>query len=173
MAVFYIGFGSNIGDREKNIIRALAFWAANESTQIVKISGLYETQPVGYLNQADFLNGVVCVETTKTTLELLAICLQIEQKLARTRTIRWGPRSIDLDVLLYDDVVLKSSELTLPHKELGNRLFVLQPLAEIAADVIVPDSKKTISRLLQETSDISRIRLVRESTELLSMIEKV
>ena len=173
MATAYIGFGSNVANRSGNITDALKYLQANENIGIEKVSGLYETQPVGFLDQDDFINGVVCVETNFNPLDLLAACLSIEKKLGRRRSIRWGPRTIDLDILLYDELVRHSQKLTIPHKELAHRRFVLQPLAEIAADVIEPASKKTISCLLKETHDTSRIRLLSTSIELSSMIKKV
>ncbi len=173
MTTACIGFGSNVGDRQMNIVRALALLQADKEISIQEVSGLYETQPVGPVEQNDFLNGVVFIRTEKTPQALLAACLRIEEKLGRQRSVRWGPRSIDLDILLYNDLVLQSSELTIPHKELENRRFVLEPLAEVAAEVVAPNSNKTIRRLLQETQDDSRVRLVKTSKELLSMIKKV
>ena len=173
MAFCYIGFGSNIGDRKFNIVHALSLLIAKDDIRLDCISGLYETQPVGFVDQADFLNGAVCVETMRTPASLLAACLQVERKLLRKRIVRWGPRTIDLDILLFEEVISTTEELTIPHKELENRRFVLAPLAEIAANVKAPNSKKTIDRLLRETKDVSRVELVVESTELLSMIKKV
>jgi len=173
MSTVFIGFGSNIGDRFSNVASALIYLQANENIRITKISGLYETEPVGFVGQDDFINGVVCIDTQLSPTALLAVCLSVEKKLGRERSIRWGPRTIDLDILLYDDLVQHTKELIVPHKELAHRRFVLQPLAEIAADAIEPVSKKNISRLLKETPDDSRVQLAGTSTELLSMIEKV
>ena len=173
MAAAFIGFGSNIGNRVHNITDALIYLNANDNIRIEKISGLYETQPVGFLDQAAFLNGVVCIETSFRPKELLAICLGVEKKLGRQHSIHWGPRTIDLDILLYDGLVQQTEELVIPHKEIANRRFVLQPLAEIAADVVDPVSGKKVSRLLSETKDKSRVRLVSTSTELSCMIKKV
>ena len=173
VALAYIGFGSNVGDRRNNILRALTLLTNRPDVRLEQVSGLYETQPVGFLEQADFLNGVVCVETALPPKQLLAACMKIEQALKRKRIIRWGPRTIDLDILLYDDVFVNTRELTIPHRELENRRFVLAPLVEIAPKVNVPNSKKTVERLLLETKDVSRIDLLIESTEVLSMIKKV
>ncbi len=159
MAVSFIGFGSNIGDREKYIARALSLLAANNEIKILKLSALYESQPIGIVDQDDFLNGVVSVSTTMSPEGLLNFCMQVEGHLGRKRDVRWGPRTIDLDILLFDDIVMNTDELTIPHRELRNRRFVLQPLAEIAADVIVPDCKKSVRQLLRETDDKSRVQL--------------
>lgn len=172
MAAF-IGFGSNVGDRIGNIVDALIRLQANENITITKISGLYETEPVGFVEQDDFINGVVCIDTTLSPMDLLAVCRSIERKLGRQRSIHWGPRTIDLDILLYDGLVQKTKELTIPHQELAHRRFVLQPLADIAADAVDPTCGKKISRLLSETKDKSRICLLSTSAELSSMIEKV
>ena len=173
MFTSYIGFGSNIDNRENFIIEALTRLSVLEGIQLKSISGLYETEPVGYIDQNDFLNGVVCVETTKTPAELLAACLQVEEKLGRMRTFRWGPRTIDLDILLFDDLVQQIIELTIPHRELANRRFVLEPLAEIAPEVVVPIYELTVRQLLSKTKDTSRVLMVTKSVELLSKIKKV
>lgn len=132
-----LGLGSNLGDREGNIAAAVARLAAWLGVTVERVSSLYETAPVGYTDQPDFLNAVVGVRTTLTPLELLAACLAVERELGRERKIRWGPRTIDIDVLFYDDVVLDTAELTLPHPRFHERCFVLVPLAEIAGDVPV------------------------------------
>jgi 2-amino-4-hydroxy-6-hydroxymethyldihydropteridine diphosphokinase len=135
--VICLGLGSNVGDREANIRAAVAGLAAWPGVSVTRVSSLYETAPVGYVDQADFLNAVACVETALPPEELLAACLAVEKGLGRERKVRWGPRTIDIDVLLYDDVVMATPALTLPHPRLHERCFVLVPLAEVAPDTPV------------------------------------
>ncbi len=132
-----LGLGSNLGDREGNIAAAVARLAAWPGVSVEKVSSLYETAPVGYTDQPDFLNAVIAVVTTLGPRELLTACLAVERGLGRERSVRWGPRTVDIDVLFYDDVVLDSDELTLPHPRFHERCFVLVPLAEIAGDAPV------------------------------------
>lgn len=132
-----LGLGSNLGDREGNIAAAVARLAAWPGVTVERVSSLYETAPVGYTDQPDFLNAVVRVRTTLTPRELLAACLAVERELGRERKIRWGPRTIDIDVLFFDDAVVETDELTLPHPRFHERCFVLVPLAEVAGDTPV------------------------------------
>ncbi|MDR7865440.1 MAG: 2-amino-4-hydroxy-6-hydroxymethyldihydropteridine diphosphokinase [Sporomusaceae bacterium] len=132
-----LGLGSNLGDREGNIAAAVARLAAWPGVTVERVSSLYETAPVGYTDQPDFLNAVISVRTTLTPQELLTACLAVERELGRERKIRWGPRTVDIDVLFYDDVVLATEVLTLPHPRFHERCFVLAPLAEIAGDAPV------------------------------------
>jgi 2-amino-4-hydroxy-6-hydroxymethyldihydropteridine diphosphokinase len=127
----YIGLGANIGDRELNLMQALRALDRAEGVRVIRCSSIYETDPVGYPDQPVFLNMCAAVSTSLSPRELLALCLDIERLMGRTREIRWGPRTIDLDLLLYDDVVLSSPELTLPHPRIAERLFVLKPLMEV------------------------------------------
>jgi len=135
--VICLGLGSNLGDREGNIAAAVARLAAWPGVTVEKVSSLYETAPVGYTDQPDFLNAVISVRTTLAPRELLAACLAVERELGRERKVRWGPRTVDIDVLFYDDAALASDELTLPHPRFHERCFVLVPLAEIAGDAPV------------------------------------
>jgi 2-amino-4-hydroxy-6-hydroxymethyldihydropteridine diphosphokinase len=139
--VICLGLGSNVGDREANIRAAVAGLAAWPGIRVAQVSSLYETAPVGYTEQADFLNAVAGVATTLPPAELLAACLAVERSLGRERKLRWGPRTIDIDVLLYDDVALDTPALTLPHPRLHERCFVLVPLAEVAPDTPVRAGK--------------------------------
>lgn len=132
-----LGLGSNMGDREGNIRAAVAQLAAWPGIEVTRVSSLYETAPVGYTEQADFLNAVACVATALAPQELLAACLAVEAALGRERKVRWGPRTVDIDVLLYEDAVLATPVLTLPHPRLHERCFVLVPLAEVAGAVPV------------------------------------
>jgi para-aminobenzoate synthetase component I len=133
----YLGLGSNLGDRHATLSTALARLAAAPEVRIARVSPVYETAAVGLTDQPDFLNLVVEIETTLAPHALLDLCLSIEQSHGRIRHERWGPRTIDLDVLLYADVTLADSQLTLPHPRLHERAFVLAPLADLAPDLIL------------------------------------
>ena len=149
--IAYIGLGSNMGDREAHIRTAVDLLA--EAGRVVSVSSLYETEPVGYGDQEDFLNAVAQVETALSAEDLLALCGSIENRLGRLRTIAWGPRTIDLDILLYGDAVLNTPSLTVPHPRMAERKFVLAPLAEIAPEVVHPLLRKTAGGLLRELKD--------------------
>jgi 2-amino-4-hydroxy-6-hydroxymethyldihydropteridine diphosphokinase len=135
----YIGVGANLGERETTIRRAVDLLAAEPGADVVAVSRLRETDPVGYLNQPRFLNGAVAVETRLSARELLERLLAIERRLGRTRTApRFGPRTIDLDLLLYGDETIDEPGLRVPHPRLHERRFALEPLAELDPDAAVP-----------------------------------
>ena len=127
----YLSLGSNIGNRQEYIESAIELVGKREGIKILKKSGLYETTPVGYLEQDLFLNAVIKIETNFSAREILKIINKIEAELDRKREIRWGPRTIDIDILIFSDKKIDESDLIVPHKEMLNRLFVLIPLAEI------------------------------------------
>ncbi len=131
MSVAYISLGSNLGDRKSNLMKAMTLLSSHMSITVSNVSSIYETDPVGYLNQDNFLNIVCRIKTDLTPLALLSYLQTIEQILHRERTIRFGPRTIDLDILTYDDLVLDTDVLTLPHPRMAERSFVLIPLHEI------------------------------------------
>jgi 2-amino-4-hydroxy-6-hydroxymethyldihydropteridine diphosphokinase len=141
----YLGLGSNLGDRRQHLAEAVRRLHAGPALQVVKISPVYESGPVGMTAQPDFLNLVVQVATTHAPHELLAECLRIETDLGRARGERWGPRMIDIDLLLYGDRRLNEESLTLPHPRMRERSFVLVPLAEIAPGLKLDG--KTVSEL--------------------------
>jgi len=146
----YIALGSNLGYREKNITAALNAVETTREVQIVKVSGLYETDPVGGpQEQPKFINAAAYVRTTLSPERLLAVCTRIEDLLGRTREVRWGPRTIDLDILIYDQEIRADPDLTLPHPSMHERRFMLQPLAEIAPDLVHPVLQQTVSELLE------------------------
>lgn len=145
--IVFIAIGSNLLDREKNIEEAISN-LKKEGIDIVAISSIIETEPYGFTDQPKFLNCVVKAKTTKTPKELLKTLLLIEAKLGRVRKEKWGPRTIDLDILFYDDIIIDEEDLKIPHYDIQNRLFVLKPLSEIAGDFIHPAFKVSINELL-------------------------
>jgi 2-amino-4-hydroxy-6-hydroxymethyldihydropteridine diphosphokinase len=149
--IAYIGIGSNVGDREANCRKAVELLA--EAGGIIALSSLYRTEPVGYHEQEDFINAVAAVETDREPGELLQVCRSIEDRLGRKRGLRWGPRTADLDILLYGDQVINQAGLSIPHPRLAVRKFVLAPLAEIAPDAVDPLLHRTAAQLLQELND--------------------
>lgn len=152
----FTGLGSNEGDRLKNIVDALIRINHNQC-HVIKISSIYETQPVGPVAQSDFLNAVAEIKTNYNPLELLTLFKSVEKKTGRRRSARWGPRMIDLDVLTFDQIVLHHPQLTIPHVELVNRRFVLVPFHEIAPQCFIAGSGKTVSQLLKESRDNSQV----------------
>jgi 2-amino-4-hydroxy-6-hydroxymethyldihydropteridine diphosphokinase len=131
----YLGIGSNLGDRLAYLQLAVDHLAVSPGVVVVAVSPVYETDPVGGPVQDDFLNAVVEVETTLSPGDLLAVCAEAEALARRVRVERWGPRTLDVDVLLYDDVVSDDPELTIPHPRIHERAFVLAPLHDLGATV--------------------------------------
>lgn len=133
----WIALGSNISPRETYLEQAAQKLKEQTGIRLKQVSTVYETDPVGYEDQDQFLNLVVEVETSLEPMELLHICQNIEQELGRERVIRWGPRTVDLDILLYSTENMNVEELILPHPRMHERAFVLVPLAEIAPDLLL------------------------------------
>ncbi|MFC5704264.1 2-amino-4-hydroxy-6-hydroxymethyldihydropteridine diphosphokinase [Cohnella faecalis] len=127
----YVALGANLGLREASLEEAVRRIAAEPGVEVRRVSSVYETDPVGYTDQPAFLNMAVQVSTEASPLELLRKLLAIEHEMGRVRDIRWGPRSIDLDLLLYGEVTMDTEELALPHPRMGERAFVLVPLRDI------------------------------------------
>jgi len=135
----YVGLGANLGDRRATIERALELLGAVAGIEVLAVSSLRETDPVGLEDQPRFLNGAVAVETAVPARELLGVLLAVERQLGRTREgPRFGPRAIDLDLLVYGDAELDEPGLTVPHPRLHERRFALEPLAELAPGLVVP-----------------------------------
>lgn len=159
----YIGIGSNQGDKHKNCTLAVENIRDCERNCPLKHSSFYHTEPWGYSKQDDFINLVIELKTSFSPLELLSFLQGVEKKLGKKKNGKWGPRTIDLDLLLYNDQSLESPQLTIPHPLLHQRGFVLLPLEEIAPQLIHPGFNQTISQLLDKLSDgKSVIKLVKE-----------
>ena len=155
MSIAYIGIGSNLGNREENCQKAIAL-LIEKNINITKRSSLYEIEAWGVKEQPRFINMAVEIETNLEPAELLKVIKEIENSMGRRKGIRWGPRVIDLDVLLYDDLILKTHDLEIPHPGIKDREFVLKPLSEIAPDKIHPIFKKSIKTLLIELLESSQ-----------------
>ncbi len=145
MNVAYISLGSNIKDRLDHLTEAVRALHKAENITVTAISSIYETAPVGYTEQADFLNLVVCVETDLAAHALLSVCQEIEQQQGRVRKIRWGPRTVDLDILLYNNDNIESENLVVPHPRMRERAFVLIPLLEISPNAIDSATGKSLA----------------------------
>jgi len=145
MNTVFISLGSNIGNRLQYLQRAVSLLELIGQVNVVKVSSVYETDPVGYEEQAAFLNMVVEVETSLTPHEILKECNKIEAELGRTREIHWGPRTVDLDILLYNEENMKTQDLIIPHPRMMERGFVLIPLVELQANLVDPQSKQLIA----------------------------
>ena len=148
----YLLIGGNVGNRLENMEKAAELIGA-KAGEISKRSAMYETEAWGKSDQPAFLNQVLRVQTDLEPQALLETILDIEQEMGRMRQEKYGPRTIDIDILLYNDMVLESDELSIPHPQLHMRRFALTPLAEIAASVIHPTFKKSIDELLLECPD--------------------
>lgn len=151
-----IGLGSNLGDRDRHIAEAIA--AISELGDLVGVSAMYQTAPVGGPSQGAFLNAVAVIDTELSARRLLEACLDIERHHGRERAEKWGPRTLDLDVLLYGDRVIDEPGLNVPHPELRNRRFVLEPLHDAWPEAALPDGT-TIASLLPAVSDQAVRRL--------------
>ncbi|MFQ5965730.1 MAG: 2-amino-4-hydroxy-6-hydroxymethyldihydropteridine diphosphokinase [Candidatus Scalinduaceae bacterium] len=150
MAKVYVGLGSNLGNREKNLVSAITKINACKGIHVVNKSGFYKTKPIGGPAQPDYVNCVLELDTDITPQKLLEKCKRIESELGRTRGVRWGPRVIDIDILLYGSKVVNDHNLKIPHENMHTRIFVLEPLYEISPDLKHPILKKTIFELMKE-----------------------
>ena len=153
----YLSLGSNAGEREANLRAAIAA-LPGAGARVTRVSAFYETEPVDYLEQAWFLNCVVEGETEKAAVDLLRSLREIETRMGSKKLVAKGPRLIDMDILLYGQETIETSELQVPHPRMHLRRFVLVPLAEIAAQVRHPTLKKAAKELLEETTDRSAVR---------------
>ncbi len=152
----YLLIGGNLGDRKLQLEKATA-WIETECGTIIRRSHLYETEAWGNKIQPPFLNQALLVNTACSALELLDLLLRIEKKMGRKRTEKFGPRNIDIDILLFNSELIQTSGLEVPHPQLVNRRFALEPLNEIASDLIHPVKEKTIHDLLKDCKDPLRV----------------
>ena len=149
----YIGLGSNVGEKAYQCNKAVTEILKGDHHRLLAKSSLYRTQPVGYASQDWFVNGVIEIETDLDPHALLRFLRDVETRLGRTKTFRWGPRAIDLDILFFDEREVKTEELQIPHPLLHRRKFVLIPLVEIDRNLIHPVLKKTVRQLLEDLDE--------------------
>ena len=155
----YLSLGSNVGDRETNLRSALELLRSTPGVTLTGESGIYETEPVGDVDQPAFLNMASAMETTLEPLALLARLKEIESVIGRVPTRRWGPRVIDIDIVLWDELVLSRERLKIPHSEFRNRAFVLVPLAEIAPNVVDPVTGMSVAELLARVGNPASVHV--------------
>lgn len=154
----YLGLGSNIGERRSNLGTALSLLAAS-GLSVVKVSSVYDTEPVGNINQPRFLNLACEVRTRLAPIELLKLAKEIEKGMGRVTGEPNSPRPIDIDILVYDELVMETPTLSIPHPRLTERAFVLVPLAEIAPDLMHPVTGKTVRQLLKELDSYQTVEV--------------
>ncbi|TCP17767.1 2-amino-4-hydroxy-6-hydroxymethyldihydropteridine diphosphokinase [Scopulibacillus darangshiensis] len=159
----YIGMGSNVGDRDQYLKKALEKIEQTNGIMVRSCSSIYETVPYGPVKQNDFLNMVANVQTVMSPDELLQTLQAIERSLDRKREIHWGPRTIDLDILLYDHENIVMEHLKIPHPEISKRLFVVKPLKEIYPELIMPDTSQSLKTIYERLKDEEGVRLWKEN----------
>jgi len=157
----FIGIGSNVGDATDNCIKAVKEIGLIKGNRIVKVSSLYMTEPISHIKQDWFINCVVKIETDLTPYSLLSDLQKVEKRLGRKRDIRHGPRTIDLDILIFNSLIIDDNKLKIPHPRMHERRFVLEPLSEIDENLIHPVIKKSIKSLLNEIGIVQRVELLR------------
>jgi 2-amino-4-hydroxy-6-hydroxymethyldihydropteridine diphosphokinase len=156
-ATAYLSLGSNLGERRANLEGALKCLRETPGVRIERVSGVYRSAPIGVREQPEFLNLAVEARTALAPSELLRAVKDIERTVGRTPGARWGPRVIDIDILIYDGVTMETKELTLPHPRLAERAFVVVPLAEIAPDLMLPDGRRArdVAIALAQEQDVN------------------
>jgi len=148
--IAYLGLGSNVGDREEYVEQAVFLMEKNPHIEVIRRSTNYENEAEGSSSQPPYINAAVNIRTTLSPHKLLEVCQEIEATLGREREIEWGPRTIDIDILLYGDEIISDEKLQVPHPLMHERLFVLRPMKEIASSVIHPVLEKTMDALYEE-----------------------
>ena len=166
--ISYIALGSNKGDRINHLTRAIHEIINDKNNSIENVSSVYETTPYGYKDQGNFYNAVIKIKTGYQLLELLDLLKSIEQKIGREKSTKWGPREIDLDILFYNNLIYSDDRVTVPHKEVAKRDFVLVPLSEIApdlyhpvlnqkiCDICITESEKMVIGIIQQTLTVEK-----------------
>lgn len=158
----YLALGSNVGDRYYYLKQALQKVNAIGEIEITRMSSIYETDPVGYKNQACFLNMVIEVKTTFSPHDLLLYLQRVERELGRKREVCFGPRTLDLDILLYEEEQIETKSLQIPHPRMTERAFVLIPLKEINKDIVIPGNHHSLTQLIEEAEDKLGVRLLKK-----------
>jgi len=162
--IAYIGIGSNLGDKVHQCEEAIAEILKVDRNTLLAKSSLYRTQPVGYSSQDWFINGVIKIETDLDAPHLLRSLKTIERQLGRVETFRWGPRTIDLDILFFNQTCIETPELQIPHPRVQQRQFVLVPLAEIDSNLLHPVLIKTVRELLEDLEENQGIERLQDAT---------
>ena len=157
----YLGLGTNMGDRQFYLKEACRMLSENEKITILKISKIYETKAWGYTQQDDFLNICVELDTLIKPMELLEVCQQIEEELNRVRTIRWGPRTIDVDILFFNHIISKDEKLILPHPRIKERAFVIIPLMDLNSNLIIEDKSINYYFCKLSEEEINKVRKIK------------
>ena len=158
---YFLSLGSNQGDREKNITRAL-FLLQDEGVEIQRVSSLYETEPVDITSQSWFYNSIAEVQASVEPGLLLTLVKSIEQKMGRDARVKKEPRIIDIDIIMAEDEVIRTEDLEIPHPRMHKRNFVLAPFAEISPDTVHPVLKRHIKELLEDSPDVSAVHRIKE-----------
>ncbi|UXR30176.1 2-amino-4-hydroxy-6-hydroxymethyldihydropteridine diphosphokinase [Staphylococcus simulans] len=158
MTDVFLGLGSNVGDRENQLKEAIRLLDEQSGIKVVKVSSFYETEPVGYVDQPDFLNLCVEIQTELSPKAVLERGLAIEQQLHRVRKERWGPRTLDIDILLYGDQIIEEQDLTIPHPRMTKRAFVLIPLQEIAPNKVEPRTQTKIKDITVPNETVKKVQ---------------
>ncbi|HEY9582490.1 MAG TPA: 2-amino-4-hydroxy-6-hydroxymethyldihydropteridine diphosphokinase [Savagea sp.] len=148
----YLSIGSNIGNRMDYLTRAIEQLQHHPAIQVKRQSSVYETEPVGLVDQANFLNIVVEIETNLEADALLQVCQLVEELLGRERVIRWGPRTVDVDILLFNEEVIRTESLIIPHERMHERLFVLVPLLELSPGLVHSETQRPLKQYVKEAT---------------------
>ena len=159
----YIALGSNVGDRVQNLRTALDHMKKSKGLKVFQVSSFYRTEPMGYEDQDWFINAAAECSTSLLPLQLMYLLQSIEEKMERHTPFKWGPRSIDLDILFFGNRIIDEPELTVPHPLLEQRRFVLEPLAELAPDFVHPFGKKTVRELLDDLGTAQQVEKIQET----------